>query len=1059
MKPLELEMTAFISYEKKTTIDFRPFDGGLFLITGPTGAGKTAIFDAICFALYGEVSGSDRAKLSAPAIHNRSCPYTEDTVVKLVFSHKGKEYTVTRTIHFTRSQDKSKAYGKVEVDATFEENGVSESVIKKTGNVTKKVTELLGLNCDQFKKIIMLAQGEFKDFLLAGSEKKNEILGKLFDNSPYIAYSNLLSSASSRLESARAASMTEISSQLRRLQYETGDEWDETSFLAESPYLMDNLSMLVSEEQTRLSETDKEKQSKLKIRDQISGELLKAQNMNIKLEDLGKAKKHQEELEAGKAAIDQTEKDITRVDYAGHKIKPAHDSCTSEESRLNQFRKDIDNAKAASEKLGKELESATAAVSEDEKLKPEIQALKDKATVILNTLNDYDELDGLVKRVASDENGLKKTSEALGKCEEDIKANEANTAKAKEELSSLSNTDDEIEKVQKEISRLEKKQETITDLKDKFDSVISQQEELDSRLEDLKVLEEKMNEAEAKHKDLFNRYIGGQASMLARDTKAKIESCGDAECPVCKTKLTAANIPALAGDKDLIEFNEVEKADEERKRADGKYRDAQTAAAKITSQIEFVKNQAIDIARSLFGENTEWKDFADEAYLTKTAESCDNELNAANEAYSKFQAQKKRIKVLNDLLEKYSNESKELSRKQGELSTAKNELEKNIPENKKKAEDLRSRLEYSSKAEAQKKAEVLQAEAAKKQKTVDNNLKAKQAAEKKISENDGILKTLDESEKTSVAQLAEYKTNLENIVKASPFADANEALSLLAEIRNIDNWLRDNREAVNQYKNDCDQTKKKITELEEETKGQKLADLSEIETKLAEAKNAYVEIEKAYTEQKSQADNNKAVLDAVKAEKGKLEDTDYAFRMLKKLGDMGAGARGTGGILSFDRYIMGAVFKEIISMANARLDVMTGGEYRMSHRVEADKDSKLAGLNIDVFSADTNFSIPADAASLSGGEKFKVSLSLAFGLSDVVRSRAGGIALDMMFIDEGFGSLDEDSLNQVLEVLYGLSGENKQMVGVISHVAELDERIGKKLVVSKTDRSINPRFH
>lgn len=1057
MKPLYLEMTAFISYADKTTIDFRPFDGGLFLITGSTGAGKTAIFDAISFALFGKVSGTDRSKLAASTIHNRSCPFTEDTVVKLVFSHKGKEYTVIRRIHFTTATEKT--YNNVENKATFEENGNPDSIVKDPGNVTEKVEELLGLNCEQFRKIIMLAQGEFKEFLLADSKKKNEILGKLFDSSPYIEYVRLLSSASGCLDDIRQKSIDEISSQLNRLQYEVGEDWDEISFLAESPYLMDNLERLVTDAQTELSEMEKEKLSKLGARDQLSKEFIQAEVMNKKLQELENKIVRLTELEDGKVAMDHLEENIARVDFAGHKIKPTNDSYNGAKRRLEKTRADIEETKVKLGELDEKLKVAKEAVSQADKKKPEIQLLQEQAHSILNTLKDYDELDELISNINREEKEQKGKSELLSKCNETIAANKEKTEKTKEELVSLSKTDDEMVEVQAEISRLDMKRETIADLADKFNSVTSQQEDLNSRMEDIKALEEEKVVAENKYAELFRRYIGGQASLLAKNTRTEIESCGNADCPVCGTKLTVNDIPSLADGKDSVEYDEVEKAEEDRKRADAKYSEAQHDAAKLKGQMESVKDQVFSIARSLFGADIEWEDFADRTYLKKMADSCDEEFKVANDKKVELQMQKKRIQDLNKCLDDYSAEAEELSKQQGELTASLNEFERRIPEKRQKEQELRSRLEFTGKKEAQKKADALKAEASKMQEDADKNQKVFQEVLEKIKENEGTLRALEESEKADDAELANNKVDLETVVKESPFEDLEEALSLLTGIGNVDKWLEEKRETVNSYKNDYNQTKTRIAELEEEIKDHKFVDLAEISKLLEEAKVAYDEIDKAYVDHKSLADNNEAVFKSVQMEKNKLAETDNASQMLTRLAGMGTGTKGTGGILSFDRFIMGAVFKEIIGMANDRLDVMTGGSYRMNHRVEADKDSKIAGLNIDVLTADTNFSIPADAASLSGGEKFKVSLALAFGLSDVVRSRAGGIALDMMFIDEGFGSLDEDSLSQVLEVLYGLSEENKQMIGVISHVSELDERIGKKLVVSKEDRSITPVFH
>ena len=183
MKPLKLELTAFGSYAEPTTVPFDQLKNGLYLVTGDTGAGKTTIFDAIVFALYGQASGSERT----PAMMH--CDFVEksvDTVVKLTFSQAGRRCTVTRTIHFPRRRKGDGDYGDPDIQALL--TGEDLTPVEGASRVTAACEALLGLNAEQFRKIVMLAQGEFRDFLKADSDKKNEILGKLFDSSAYVWY-------------------------------------------------------------------------------------------------------------------------------------------------------------------------------------------------------------------------------------------------------------------------------------------------------------------------------------------------------------------------------------------------------------------------------------------------------------------------------------------------------------------------------------------------------------------------------------------------------------------------------------------------------------------------------------------------------------------------------------------------------------------------------------------------------------------------------------------------------------------------------------------------------
>jgi exonuclease SbcC len=220
--------------------------------------------------------------------------------------------------------------------------------------------------------------------------------------------------------------------------------------------------------------------------------------------------------------------------------------------------------------------------------------------------------------------------------------------------------------------------------------------------------------------------------------------------------------------------------------------------------------------------------------------------------------------------------------------------------------------------------------------------------------------------------------------------------------------------------------------------------MTALEAQLTAAQAAYQAADEACKQMEKLLDNHREVRQRVRAAQAELDKTDAAWARLSELADLAVGVSGEGGKLSFDRYVMGTVFQEILQMANRRLNLMSGGKYELNHQIGSERRNAVAGLDIEVL--DMNTGKPRPSASLSGGESFLASLSLALGLSDVVQSRAGGRKLDALFIDEGFGSLDDSTLDMALEVLGQLT-EGNRLVGVISHVAKLEESIPQKIRV------------
>ena len=257
-------------------------------------------------------------------------------------------------------------------------------------------------------------------------------------------------------------------------------------------------------------------------------------------------------------------------------------------------------------------------------------------------------------------------------------------------------------------------------------------------------------------------------------------------------------------------------------------------------------------------------------------------------------------------------------------------------------------------------------------------------------------------------------------------------------------WLRQEQAALSDYAHRRKTAAESVQALAEQTAGRERADLEALEASFAETERGCQSLRQQSRELGQWLEAAARVRDQARALLASLAATDGAWARLEALGTLAVGATSQGGKLSFDRYVMGAVFRDILEMANRRLDRISGGRYQLEHKTEANRSNASAGLEIDVLDLTTGKRRPS--ASLSGGEAFYTSLALALGLSDVVQSHAGGMKLEALFIDEGFGTLDDDMLDNALAVLNDLS-QGSRLVGIISHVDKLSASIPQKITV------------
>ena len=1051
MRTTKLTMKAFGSYAKETSIDFDTMTGGLYLIVGKTGAGKTTIFDAICFALFGCPSGSDR---TVDMLHSDFVPMSQDTEVALDFLHQGRRYHVERSIHFRKKRG-TENYNNAVVSARM--TGDEQSAIDGARNVTARCEELLGLSAVQFKRIVMLAQGEFREFLKAGSDKKNEILGRLFDNTEYLRFQNLLSSVRGQLKNRRDGQTAEIQTVMQSLfrKPEEMEELEAEKYLAGHPQLTENLRSLVEQDEARLEE--------LKDADSAQGEAVAlltrregaAAADNALLDELETRRGELSALEARSEQVAAQQEQYQLAEKALHRVKPCLDAVERARTALEQTRTEIGKQEQAFKQQYKAQEEAQAALDADAPKREQADCMVAEASVIENALPAYQTL-------AEKETEREETQRALDTAQE--KETELETRKTeladtlrtlREELKELDGCEVEAVRLDGLRSAAQEKRNAVaeeeTGIAAQVEAVLAEEEKLSADRTRLGGLTAAASEAEEHFHTLYQTFLSGQAGLIARDMEQDLAETGRTVCPVCNTQFSKGEAHCFALSTEYVpDRTEVEQADAAAKKAEER---RQNLYSDIETRSSLLEQRKVDLVAQMRKQNpdcADWETLAAPGWLKCVCERLEKEL-AAQEAAC-VQAEKRCTRK--DLLLHEETETvaaqEVLDKQIAEQHNLCEELRRNIHGLESAIEELRKQLPFMDQAAALEKLSELNRE----KDELLAKIAADEAALNKVKEDAaataGVLTALRAALPEQESALSQTQEALTRSLAENDFSDLDNALAALAPIGDDDGeeWLLAQQKSLHDYTHALGEVNRRIEELMKQTEGKVRVDLAILQEQLAEARAAQKNTAEEYTKHSGILDNHRMVLEKVSAATADLAGTSWAWKRIDRLVELATGARSDIGKLSFDRYVMGTIFRDVLEMANLRLSIMTGGRFELIHTVDAGRINSAAGFEIEVLDASSGKQ--RASGSISGGEGFMVSLSLALGLSDVVQNHAGGQKLDTLFIDEGFGTLDDGKLDNVISVLQQLT-EGNRLVGIISHVDKLEESIPQKLRVTSTE--------
>lgn len=1045
MKPIYLRMKAFGSY-KEEEIDFSKVQQGVFLITGDTGAGKTTIFDAITYALYGESSGGKRDSRMMVSQFAEDGEYTE---VEFAFSYGKDVYKIRRSPEQPKYKEKKDEEGntvfeqlkttrKPEVELTLP-NG--EIFIGKLNETNKKIQEIIGIDASQFTRVVMLAQGDFLKLLHARSDERKEIFSKIFDTGFYDAMEKEMERAYKECEGQLKDNEKEIESSLASMvctkDSKKREEWENRGKFSidkkEEIFLW--IEEIIREYAQLAQENSQKKEEFDRKKEKLQKAVHEAQTTNQLFEELKAKKEKYGELEQEKEEIDSLKKQIEQGEKA---LKIAGSYSVYADKREGYKRKE-ETVKALQSRLSgqKELlgpleESKKEA---DKSYEEEFPKKIEEASKLEEKLGLYEEIEALQKLYDTECTELKnKEKEKQKKVKQETEEKEK-AEKLEKELEQLSLLAGKSDYFHAKAERLEREKEDFQE----YEKLVKNQEKIQKQLEKQEEANRQaqtaLESAEKQYNTLYQNFLSNQAHILRA---ALVEG---EPCPVCGS---THHISIPEEDINVVGQEEVEQAKED-------YETARSYGEQEKEKLHklLIRKEENDKLLEERKGKLNWQEITIETIeiedigkhikdLSKDLEESKKKEAEAKEAEKIFADKQEEKRKNQENLEKTGKEKTKLEMEIAGLESSIKNKGENLTERK-------SQLPYPTKEETTKRLEHI--------KNQQNALvqKKKEAEERfhQVSDEVKRLESALETENKGKDILREEeeaaRLAFQSGLSKQGFSSEQEFL----EAKTADDKLEDWKKKVADYEKILQETRTGIALLSEKTKDKTPIDVKKFEMELTELQKEIGLLETKDKEVYAGKQTNEKARDRIQKKWLELEDNMEQYQVLKTLHDTANGKLSKKRI-DFQTYIQRYYFKQVIYAANERLKTMSNNQFILQCRkLENLGTQGNVGLDIDVYSL-VNDQI-RDVKTLSGGESFMAALSMALGLSDMIQSKAGKIKMDTMFIDEGFGSLSEDTRNQALGLLHELS-EGNRLIGIISHVSELKAQVDTRLHVTKNSQ-------
>ncbi|WZL72189.1 SMC family ATPase [Clostridiaceae bacterium 35-E11] len=1008
MKPLKLEMGAFGPYAVQQSIDFGELKNkSIFLIHGPTGSGKTTILDGICFALYGDTSGAER---NARNMRSHHADLSQITEVVFEFELKHERYRVSRKPEQERMKKSGTGTTIQSPEAVLWklEDEEQKAVLVETGwkNVTDAIERMIGFKSDQFRQVIMLPQGKFRKLLVADSIERQQILEKLFHTEFYRGIEELLKKSAKELKDQIKEKQNQRDWYLKKVACENMEALQQLIRVNEEKRVQ--LQGLLEEKFSAVKNAQekfrigKEGNEKIKEKEQVEKDLKKAQ------EDIPKIELKRVELQKARkaATLEETEK-ITRL------RSQDREQCQKD---LIQTKKNLEE----SEKHHK-------------KAKERLQIENDQEEIREKARNKVLEIQGYTEKVASLED-MRKMVESLKKEKEQVTAQKNILQKQKvqleEKIEAQKRFVEDAKEYRLKAPIFQTSYETIKKIYEKKLTLNTVKEQIKVAMQCYEkqgiIFEKSEQEYNRVKKELFalqEMWNKGQAAILAEKLKE-----GD-PCPVCGSihhPIPAQKETWMPTEEEIKQKqNLVEELEKKKDKDKDRLNQAQTEKEALESRIrnsqeELGEHADIDIEKmknDVDNKKSQWMKALEKA----------KKLEQENKALQKLIEEEKLVKEKLEDIEKDVQEKNETYQK--EIGALKGQ-EEAIPEN---IRNIHALAEVQKQAKEHLQMLIQKFEIAKK----DFDQAEKQLVSAKTAQGNA-QKLLEEAiekynhEKNLFIQMM-------NKVGFEKYQDYDDAKKNEATMQKLEKEIKDFEgrwHALMDYHQRACKAAEGIVKV----------DVGKLEKALSDAEKEKDETLKLENSLLEKIKHDKDLLKEVERLNAVIQTQEREYEIIGNLSQVSNGDNIHG--LTFQRFVLGALLDDITIAATERLKLMSKGRYHLRRTLDRARKNAAGGLELEVL--DTYTGIERPVTTLSGGETFLASLSLALGLADVVQAYAGGIQLDTIFVDEGFGSLDPEALDFAMRTLIDLQ-KGGRLVGIISHVPELKERIDARLEVMPTE--------
>ena len=998
MKPIRLELKEFGPYKNEIIEWDKIINEPIFLITGKTGSGKSTLFDAITYALYNKTTGGK----DIASLRRKTALDKDKTQVNFDFELSEKKYRIERTLAYLKAGNKNLTSGKV---ALMQYNGEKLEVIAtKEQEVKEKVEELIGLDDKQFCQIIILPQGKFKEFLLSKSSEKKETLRSLFNTYFYQKFVEQLQEQAKKLDSSHKQKEKELITRFE--QFDIEEELTKFEYLKDENF-EEILSIIHSQEETIKNEKkellklersfSKEKEKFIEL-SKLNDKFIQLKNNKLELANLSEKEDYYKSLRLEVEKLKELQKSKDKIiEYS---------TLLNKQSQLRKLEKDL---LIDTDKYKLDLEN-------NKKLQLELNAQKDNIEELRKETVDYKFFYNNFNELNSAKANIEiysKTLEELALKKETYKELDSRLKVSKEGYledieektileSSIGKLKLEVLKKEQDVEKLEEYNNKLAEVSDKSFKLTLDKKQLEElEVEKKKLEKEVILLNKNKEQEVLNGFL------------LKLHE-GD-ECPLCKQKI-----------EHLPEISSLEAVDESIEKSLQKVN-------KDTIQLEtLIKKDEEEIERisALLKNLEDTINFKSKEELLQLEDELKTENLKLTDISKAIKIAEDKIKGLNqeieELSELFKNED-EIKQKHLEAKNKIEQFEKNVKI------ELDEFADYYEKIQSQ-------------VEDFDNRCNVQQNNSNELL----IRKTkLETEQKNNKENLLEVSKRIESIVENFTNSKLNkyyitlemaeEDIAELVKLEEFESQINKFEDAKKIIVNNIEKLVEELEEIEQ-------PDLEEEHQKLQNIEFQVNDFIEKVVILNTRLENNKKLYKKIHSEYIELLESSKEIREIIAFSDVVSGK--TENRKSLETYVQGYYLDLILVAGTKRLLQMTNDRYRFIRRDEKSKGGGLQGLEIEIH--DIYLNSTRIISSLSGGELFLASLALALGLAEVIQNESGGISLETIFIDEGFGSLDAETLDIALTTLIDLQSYGRN-IGIISHVSELKERIRPKVEVYSKD--------